>query len=162
MEPENRLTCVDKKGCSFEVGVCCIEDFSCLLDMYELFSLRPVSQGLPPASPEALRNWIQGLLEAGKNILAWREDRVVGHAALIPDYIKGDCEFLIFVDSSCRNQGIGAELTRLALEQVKKLDLKLVWLTVEVYNFRAIKLYKKFQFEFCDSGECERTMLLKI
>jgi RimJ/RimL family protein N-acetyltransferase len=162
METENRLICVDKKGCSFEVGVCCIEDFSCLLDMYELFSLRPVSQGLPPASPEALRNWIQGLLEAGKNILAWREDRVVGHAALIPDYIKGDCEFLIFVDSSCRNQGIGAELTRLALEQVKKLDLKLVWLTVEVYNFRAIKLYKKFQFEFCDSGECERTMLLKI
>ena len=162
MEPETRLTCVDKKGCSFELGVCSEEDFSCLLEMYELFSSRPVSQGLPPASPEGLRNWIQGLLEAGKNILAWRDDKVVGHVAIIPDYVKGDCEFLIFVNPSCRNQGIGAELTRLALEHAKRLDLKLVWLTVEMYNFRAIKLYRKFQFEFCDSGECERTMLLKL
>ncbi|HUU80973.1 MAG TPA: GNAT family N-acetyltransferase [Acidobacteriota bacterium] len=162
MEPETRLICIDKKGCSFEVGVCCLEDLQCLLDMYEMFSPRPVSQGLPPASPEALRNWIKGLLEAGENLLAWRDERVVGHAALIPDYVKGDCEFIIFVGPSYRNRGIGAELTRLGIERAKKRSLESVWLTVETYNFRAVKLYKKFRFEFCDRSECERIMILKL
>ncbi len=42
------------------------------------------------------------------------------------------------------------------------MGLKSIWLTVEALNFRAIKLYKKMGFEFADSGERERTMILEL
>ena len=156
------ITFQDKKGSVFEVKDCSSEDLFPLLDMYSEFLPKPASQGLPPMDPDACGNWVKGLLEEGENFLAWRDGRVIGHAALIHDPDKGDGEFLIFVDRSCRNRGVGKALTRMALDRAGELGLAAVWLSVETYNFRAINLYKRFEFIFCDTNECERTMICQL
>ena len=161
MKPE-RITKTDKSGKPFEMGFSCAEDFSSLCEMYRTFHPRPAAQGLPPEDPEICQNWIKQLFEIGENLLALRGDTVVGHAALIPD-IKGKSgEFVIFVDQDHRNLGIGTELTQFTLEKCKQLGFDSVWLTVNVSNFFAIKLYKKFGFEYCDMDKCERMMRIKL
>ena len=160
MDEEGTCIFCDKSGCTFEVRGLSREDVTALLAMYETFYPKPSSQGLPPSQPEACRKWVIGLSQRATNIIACREGRIVGHMALIPDYEKGDCEFLIFVDQPTRNLGIGGKLARQGLVKAKELGLKSVWLTVETYNFRAIRLYKSMGFTFCTQDECERAMIL--
>jgi GNAT superfamily N-acetyltransferase len=162
MPTEELVTCLDKRGRPFELGTCGARGISCLLDMYELFSPKPASQGLPPADPQACRKWVRNVVDIGLNYLAWSEGQVLGHAAVIPDYIRGDGEFLIFVDQNHRNQGIGSALTRWALVQARQMGLKVIWLTVESHNFRAIRLYLKFGFQFCDACDFERIMRITL
>jgi hypothetical protein len=69
---------------------------------------------------------------------------------------------VIFVDQNHRNLGIGTELARFALEKFGHLGFELVWLTVRVLNFVAIKLYRKVGFEFCDTDSYERVMAIKL
>jgi RimJ/RimL family protein N-acetyltransferase len=160
--PLERLTCIDKKGGPFQIGGCQGGDFSRLLDMYDLFSPKPASQGLPPPDLQSRLKWVKNIFKVAENFLAWTQDRVIGHAALIPDFKSNDGEFLIFVDQSYRNRGVGTELTRLAIDRGRALKLRSVWLTVEAYNFRAIGLYKRFGFKFRERDECERTMVLNF
>ena len=161
MKPE-RITRDDRSGKPFEIGGSCAEDFSFLLEMYRNFSPKPASQGLPPEDPETCHNWLKQLFEIGENLLAWRGSRVIGHAALVPDLGGGSAEFVIFVDQNHRNLGIGTELTRFILEKSMQLGLDSVWLTVNVSNFIAIKLYKKLGFTYCDMESCERMMNIKL
>lgn len=144
------------------MGPCRSGDFSCLMDMYEIFSPRPASQGLPPEDPETCEKWAKGLFEIGLNLLAWRGERVIGHAALVPDLKAKSGEFVIFVDKDFRNLGIGTKLTRLILAWAGELGFDSVWLTVANSNFVAIKLYNKIGFQFCDMDACERTMIIKV
>jgi RimJ/RimL family protein N-acetyltransferase len=156
------IQCRDKLGHPFEVGECNLDDLSHLMDMYRVFSPKPASQGLPPPEPETCQQWAKSLIEIAINFLAWRENRVIGHAALIKD-LEGDSgEFVIFVHQDFRNSGIGTELTWLTIQKAKKLGLKSIWLTVSMNNFIAIKLYRKQGFEYSDIDECERTMILKL
>lgn len=157
-----RIRKTDKSGAPFEMGVCDTEDFSRLLEMYRIFSPKPASQGLPPADFEVCCNWVKRLLEIGFNFLAWRNDRVIGHAALVQDPDGKSGEFVIFVDQDFRNLGIGSQLTRLTIEKGRELAYHSVWLTVENSNLIAIKLYRNFGFQFCDEDICERTMCLKL
>ena len=154
----------DKKGHPFEVRSCHFEDYLCLEEMYDSFTPKAMFQGMPPLEKEACRKWIKGLLEAGENFLAWREGRVVGHSVLLPDMRKGDGEYLIFVSRPNRGRGVGSELTRMAIETCKALELNAIWLTVDAYNFRATKLYGKYGFEFSAAhrSESERVMILKL
>jgi RimJ/RimL family protein N-acetyltransferase len=157
-----RLTRTDKTGKSFEIGGSCAGDFPSVLEMYRVFSPKPASQGLPPEDAETCHNWVKNLFEIGENFLAWRGDTVIGHAALVPDPNGKSGEFVIFVDQKHRNVGIGTELTRLALEKSRELGLDSVWLTVNVTNFIALKLYKKLGFEYCDMDKYERVMSIKL
>jgi len=142
--------------------ISCAEDFPSLLEMYRVFSPKPASQGLPPEDPEICQDWVKKLFGMGQNLLVWRGESVVGHAALIPD-IKGKSgEFVIFVDQNHRNLGIGTELTRFTLEKSRQLGLESVWLTVNVSNFIAIKLYRKLGFEYCDMDKYERVMRIDL
>jgi diamine N-acetyltransferase len=152
----------DKKDDPLEIRPCCADDFPHLMEMYATFSPKPASQGLPPQDPDACRRWVQKLLDEGENFLAWRKGRVIGHVSIMPDHVKKDGEFLIFVDRSHRNRGVGRALTELVLDRAGELGLKSIWLTVEIYNFRAIHLYKKFKFCFCGQDECERRMVCTI
>jgi len=95
-----------------------------------------------------------------KNYLAWKNDRIIGHATLVSDPDRNSAEFIIFVDQNHRNLGIGTELMRVVLEAAKSLGFLSVWLTVETTNFVAIRLYRNFGFQFCDMDTCERIMLL--
>ena len=130
--------------------------------MYLRFSPKPASQGLPPLSENVCRKWVEGLLETGINLLAVREGKVIGHVALIPEVLKNRAEYLIFVDRSARNRGVGKALTQMALNEARERGIQDIWLSVETYNFRAINLYKRFDFAFCDMNECERTMTCRL
>ncbi len=162
MAPGNRLCRVDKTGTPFEVGECGIDIVPALTKMYDQFSRMAVSQGLPPPKEEARHKWIQGLLKEALNFVAVQGDQVVGHSALIPDEARKDGEYIIFVSETFRNRGVGTELTAVAVAKARELDLNLIWLTVESFNFRAIKLYRKTGFIFTDQGERERTMVLRL
>jgi ribosomal protein S18 acetylase RimI-like enzyme len=94
----------------------------------------------------------------GENFLAWHEQEVVGHAALIPDVNRASGEYVIFVHQDYRNRGIGTALTQAILNRARTLGFQSVWLTVAVTNSIAIRLYVKLGFEYCDMDECERTM----
>jgi diamine N-acetyltransferase len=161
MRPE-RITKTDKSGKPFEIGISCAEDFPSLLGMYRTFSPKPASQGLPPEDPEACQNWLKTLFRKGLNALAWRGESVIGHVALIADVKGKSAELVIFVDQNHRNLGIGTELARFVLEKSGQCGFELVWLTVRVLNFTAIKLYRKVGFEFCDTDSYERVMAIKL
>ncbi len=161
MRPE-RITHTDKSGKPFEIGISCAEDFEPLLEMYRTFSPKPASQGLPPEDAETCRNWLKTLFRIGWNGLAWRGDSVIGHVVLIPDVKWKSGELAIFVDQNHRNLGIGTELARFALEKFGQCGFEIVWLTVRVLNFVAIKLYRKVGFEFCDADNYERVMAVKL
>ena len=162
LNPDKRIIKTDKSGVSFEMGPCSTEDFPALLEMYSIFSPKPASQGLPPKNPEVCYNWVKQLLDIGMNLLAWRNDMVIGHAALVPDLNGRSGEFIIFVDQNVRNLGVGTELTRLTLEKARELAFDSIWLTVENSNLIAIKLYRNFGFKFSDEDIYERVMLLKL
>ncbi len=161
MKPE-RVVRVDKSGKSFEIGMSCPEDFPSLQEMYRIFSPKPASQGVPPEAPEACHQWLKNLFEIGENLLAWRGDRIIGHAALAPDIRDRSAEFVIFVGQNDRNLGIGTELTRFTLEKSGQFGFDSVWLTVNIHNFIAVKLYKKVGFEYCDTDQFERIMSIKL
>jgi len=161
MKPE-RVNRTDKTGKPFEIGISCAEDFPSLLEMYRIFSPKPASQGLPPEDPETCHNWVKKLFEIGENLLAWSGNTVIAHAALIPDMKGKSGEFVIFVDQNHRNVGIGTELTQFTLEKSGPLGFNSVWLTVNVSNFIAIKLYRKLGFEYCDMDKYERVMSIKL
>jgi RimJ/RimL family protein N-acetyltransferase len=161
MKPE-RITRWDKTGEPFEIGIGCAEDFPALLEMYRIFYPKPASQGLPPEDPEICHSWVKNLFEIGKNFLAWRGDTVIGHAALALDIKSKSGEFVIFVNQHHRNVGIGTELTRITLEKAREFDFDSIWLTVNLMNFIAIKLYRKFGFQFRDMDRDERIMSVKL
>lgn len=155
---------IDKNGRPFEVRGYQTEDHSRLVEMYEHFSPKAKFQGMPPLDKENCRKWILKLLESGENFLAWREDEVIGHVVVIPDHSVEDGEYLIFVNQSNRNVGVGTELTWQVIEKAKNLGLHTIWLTVGTYNFRATKLYTKFGFGFSEEkgDESERKMILRL
>ncbi len=154
--------CLDKFGRPFEIAECRFGDLSCLTDMYEVFLPKPASQGLPPPESETCRRWVSSLLEIAVNVLAWKDDRVVGHAALVKDHSVPSGEFVIFVHQDYRNLAIGTELARRSVERAKNMGWNSVWLTVAVTNFVAVRLYRKLGFEYSDMDDCERTMILKL
>lgn len=161
VRPE-RISKTDKSGKPFEIRISCAEDLPSLLGMYHTFSPKPASQGLPPEDPETCQSWVKTLLRTGLNALAWRGDRVIGHAVLIPDVKGRSGELAVFVDQNHRNLGIGTELARFALEKFGDLNFEFAWLTVRVLNFIAIKLFRKVGFEFCDADSYERVMAMKL
>ena len=158
------MNCIDKKGRPFEVRGYQTEDRSRLVEMYEHFSPKAKFQGMPPLDKETCRKWVLKLIESGENFLACREDEVIGHVVVIPDLAVEDGEYLIFVNQSNRNVGVGTELTWQVIEKAKNLGLHTIWLTVGTYNFIAKKLYTKFGFEFSEQEwhGSERKMILRL
>ncbi len=162
MVDEKPITFVDKMGDQFELTVFTSADRLALAEMYDRFSPKAITQGLPPMDDQARCDWISNLVERGESFLAWQAGLVVGHCCLIGTQDGQDGEYLIFVDRNFRNRGLGTALTRVAVERAVERGLESMWLTVEALNFRAIKLYKKIGFVFCDTRERERTMVLKL
>ena len=162
MDKTDRITFEDKYGQPYSIGNGNASDCSLIMDMYRVFSPKPASQGLPPADLETCEKWVKDILDIGTNVLARREEKIIGHAALIPDGKGKTGEFIIFVHQDCRNLGVGTELTRWTFERARGLGLESIWLTVAMNNFIAIRLYRKLGFEYCEMDECERTMLIKL
>jgi diamine N-acetyltransferase len=157
-----RTTKADKSGHSFEIGSGLDEDLPLLIEMYRFFLPKPASQGLPPEDTETCQQWVQNLFKIGKNIFVWRGESIIGHAAVVPDARGGSGEFVIFVHQRERHLGIGTSLARFTLDNFRDLGYDTIWLTVNVSNYIAIRLYRKLGFEFCDMDNTERTMIIKL
>lgn len=155
---------LDKEGVSYDVRKGRETDIPRLVDMYDIFSPKGKYQGLPPENQSIRHNWLRLLFQNGENFLAVREDRIIGHAAILPDKTLMDSEYLVFVSQHHRNRGVGTALTNEALKRVNELELEVIWLTVDAYNFIAIRLYKNFGFQFCDKAciSAERKMVLAM
>jgi diamine N-acetyltransferase len=162
MKFENSRIMPDKSGEMVRIGPADAAILPSLMEMYRVFSPKPASQGLPPEDHQTCYEWVRRLFEIGENVLAWRGNNPIGHAALIPDANGRSVEFVIFVHQTYRHLGIGTELTRFTLEKARGLSFDSVWLTVALTNFIAIKLYRKFGFVFCDTEPYERTMMVRI
>ena len=153
---------IDKLGRRFLVGEVKQEPCALLKDMYDGFSRTDLTQGLPPSDQQIRDQWVANLLKSANNFLAWSHGHVIGHSSLIADLHKGDAEFIVFVSEPCRNRGIGSELTLLAVNRGRELGLHKIWLTVESFNFRAIRVYQKVGFELSGEPERERVMVLNL
>lgn len=156
------VTYVDKTGRAFEVVEIGENAQSELRAMYDGFTQQAITQGLPPAVESERHKWVRTLLDLGVNFVATQEGEIVGHSVLIPIEERGDAEYVIFVSEGFRSRGLGTALTKEAIGKARSMGISSVWLTVESFNFRAIKLYRKVGFEFYDKGERERTMGLKL
>lgn len=158
------MTLIDKKGCAFEVKAYAHGDYACLERMYDRFTPKAKFQGMPPFSKEVRAPWLRQLIENGHNFLAWSAEEVIGHVVILPDFNLRDAEYLIFVSQRHRGLGVGTALTIAAIERARALDLKNVWLTVDAYNFKAIRLYRKAGFRSCEDYDAttERMMVIDL
>ena len=81
----------------------------------------------------------------------WEEDdQIAGNLSLIPFFWKNKWRFLIAnvaVHPDFRRRGIARELTRTALDHLRRLNYDSVWLHVRQDNDAAVNLYRSLDFE---------------
>jgi len=148
---------IDKEGRDVEVrrydG-----GFGELVEMYLAFDPADRAQGIPPTDEEATREWLESLLGTDCiNVLARHEERVVGHAVLVPDR-HGEHELAIFVLREYQEAGIGTALVETLLGAGRREGVEHIWLTVERWNGPAVALYRKVGFEASGPGGFELEM----
>lgn len=133
-----------------------------LVSMYLMFNPEDRAQGIPPVDEERIRKWLDALLaEECLNVVAWHEDRAVGHATLVPDS-TGGYELAIFVLRAYQNAGIGTRMMEALLGLGACEGVERVWLSVERWNEPAIALYRKVGFEQIDDDSFEMKMDLRL
>lgn len=98
-------------------------------------------------------SWLQGAAERIASPLfgfVWEEEgRIVGNLSLIPLSQRGKLIYLIAnvaVHPNYRRRGIGAELTRTALENLRQRGIESAWLQVRDDNPVAYHLYRTLGF----------------
>ena len=94
---------------------------------------------------ERIVAWLRHLQKNGHNLVALWNGNVIGHSLLCP-MERQRAEFAIFLHQDFRNQGIGTGLTQVTLNYARLKGLRNVWLSVEVNNHCAIRVYKKKGF----------------
>jgi GNAT superfamily N-acetyltransferase len=132
------------------------DDFPAVVEMYKGFEPKRVAQGLPPPDVPRIAHWLDRLQTKSRALLALDDKRVVGHAILCP-ISDAAVEYTVFVHQGYRCQGVGSELTHLALDWASEMGFAEVFLTTELSNFPALNLYRKFGFETQSvfGDECE-------
>lgn len=133
-----------------------------LVEMYQAFDSSDRAQGIPPVGEDAIREWLDLVLEDGPDVVATHEDRVVGHATLVPERENDEYELAIFVLQDYQSRGIGTRLLRVLLGAAQAADIEHVWLTVERWNRPAIGLYESVGFVSTESGSFDREMTLRL
>jgi ribosomal protein S18 acetylase RimI-like enzyme len=48
------------------------------------------------------------------------------------------------------------------INRAREIGMTLVWLTVDAYNFRATRLYKRFGFRFCEEYSASSERMMKL
>lgn len=137
-------------------------EFEALVSMYATFDPADRAQGIPPSGEDRVRRWLETLFDdVSVNVIAWHDDRAVGHATLVADN-EGGYELAIFVHQEYQHAGIGSRLLRGLLGEAVRRDIDRVWLTVEHWNDVAIRLYHDVGFETTDTESFERVMALRL
>ena len=76
-----------------------------------------------------------------------KDDVYCGYLALVPDVPNEKLMISkIYIDADFRGSGLGLELLKFAEDEAVKLDLTVLWLTVNKNNSNSIEWYKKQGF----------------
>jgi ribosomal protein S18 acetylase RimI-like enzyme len=149
----------DREICLRESGR---DDVDALVEMYRGFDPADRAQGIPPIDSEAIRDWLDVIVtEDSVSLVAAHDDRLVGHAILVPDREDG-YELAIFILGEYQGAGIGTELLAHLLGAGQDAGVDRVWLTVERWNDAAIALYRKIGFETAGSESFELEMSIRL
>jgi ribosomal protein S18 acetylase RimI-like enzyme len=121
-------------------------EYDAVMRMYEEYDPGDRAQGIPPVRGDALKRWLDSILE-GVNAVAWDGDDAVGHATLVEDEGMDAHELAIFVAQSHQCAGVGSRLIRVVLSLAYERGVRDVWLSVERWNRAAVRLYNGVGFE---------------
>lgn len=135
------------------------DDYEALVEMYLDFDPADRAQGIPPIEEHRIKSWLDTVLE-GINVLAWHQDRVVGHAILVPDDDRW--ELAIFVDQDYQRSGIGRHLIEALLAEALDRGAERIWLTVERWNHPAVNLYRDVGFMELKGDSLEKEMGMTV
>lgn len=151
----------DDRGAPLLIREFCDDDGDDLVEMYASLGVESRTMGIPPADGDALRRWLTGIVSDGWSLLATRDGRVVGHAAVTPE---GDSEpdFVVFVRRGFQGRGIGTELIKQVLAYAEDRDHERLLLDVSPENERAITVYQNVGFETVERTGMSRTMELPL
>ena len=150
-----------KKGLELDVRSFGRNDFAALVQMYKAFEPKRVAQGLPPPDVPRIAHWLDQLEQKSHALLAWEGNRVAAHTVLCP--MPADAvEFTIFVHQDYREQGVGTVLSRHTLAWAAEIGFSHVYLTTEVSNFRALRLFRRLGFRTTSSYGDEVEMKLEF
>lgn len=145
--PVEITTLHDKEGAPFVVRRLHDADRRELERFYAGFEPKRGAQGLPPATPERIRSWLDSVLSAGTHLVAVR-GALIGHAFVVPTRRDGVGEYAVFLHQDYRGRGVGTELNRAVVQAAKAAGVKRLWLTVEPRNRAAVRSYEKAGFRF--------------
>jgi RimJ/RimL family protein N-acetyltransferase len=160
--PPPPRTLADREGRELTYAVADEDDREALVAMYLEFDPADRAQGIPPVKEDAIRDWLDSILESDcLNVVARHDGDVVGHTTLVPDR-HGQNELAIFVHQDYQGAGIGTELVKTLLGLGQEHGIEEVWLTVERWNDPAISLYRKVGFETNNSERFELEMTIRI
>ncbi len=146
-----------KQGLKIDVVELSKNRFEELVEMYDQFEPKRAAQGLPPTGRDRILIWLNHLQKNGENLIALYRGRVIGHTMLCP-VNPTRAEFAIFIHQDYRNQGIGTKFTEVTLVYAREKGYCRIWLSVEVNNLSAIRVYKKLGFRMRDLFGPEQEM----
>lgn len=136
---------VDKYGEPIHVRPPRDADRSRLRTFYEEYPAAHRSMLLPPIDRGVLVEWLDRLLERGRNFVAFHWDRLVGHVLYSPADAT-ESELLVFVDPEYHGRGIGTELCRQAVAHAAADGHEAIRLHVERRNTTAVGVYERLGF----------------
>jgi GNAT superfamily N-acetyltransferase len=137
------------------------KDFEPLVRMYKVFEPKRVAQGIPPPDVPRIAHWLDQLTRKSQALLAWKDNAVVGHTILCP--MPADAvEFTIFVHQDYREEGLGTVLSWHTLTWAMQMGFSHAYLTTEISNFRALRLFRKLGFQTTSSYGDEIEMKLDL
>lgn len=128
-----------------------VDDRESLLSMYNGIEDQNRAQGLPPKSDKELSAWVDELIENGWNIVAIKDDQVVGHVSTTP-VATSEPEIIIFVRNEFQNEGIGTELLKQIVAYALEGNYENLNLYVSKTNSAALSVYKDLGFELVDES----------
>lgn len=114
-----------------------------LEDMYDSLVPAPDSLGLPPRDAQRRRPWLKGL-QAGLNLVAIADGKIIGHLAMLPS--GQSAEIALFVREEYRRRGIATALARQAVERARADGLRFLWVLIASDNHAAHAGLLKFGF----------------
>jgi RimJ/RimL family protein N-acetyltransferase len=137
------------------------EDFGALVQMYKSFEPKRVAQGIPPPDVPRIAHWLDRLEQKSQALLAWDGSKAVAHTILCP-MPADSVEFTIFVHQDYREEGLGTLISRLTLGWALQMGFTRAYLTTEISNFRALRLFRKLGFQTTSSYGDEVEMKLDL
>lgn len=152
---------VDRTGTAYVIRPFQAGDFAALVAMYESLDPSLRTMGLPPAGRGTLEWWLTGLTEDGWNLVAVRDDEVVGHIGVAPADAD-EPEFVIFVHQDRQGRGIGTELVKQAVAYAADSGHDALTLSVSTGNRRAVRVYENVGFERSETAPHPTTVEVEM